>query len=239
MRLALIADLHGNFPATEAVNNELIRYNIDKLICLGDIVGKGPESDKTMDWAIKKCDFIIGGNWDFGLGNKRYPDDGFYWNQLGEKRLDILKNLPKEYSCIINNLNIRFIHGRPVMKTLLRGNSDSNDFEKLFFYVDTNTNKIKKYDILAYADTHRQMIRTLDTGHVFNCGSVGNALGVPKACFAIMDIEKTGDYSINLCSINYNRDKAVSIALNTNNMPKRDYYIKEITTGVYSRRIKC
>ena len=45
MRYALIADLHGNRPATQALERDLNRTRPDKVFCLGDIVGKGPSSD--------------------------------------------------------------------------------------------------------------------------------------------------------------------------------------------------
>ena len=49
--IALVADLHGNWPATQAVEQDLIRRGIQRVWCLGDVVGKGPSSDKTFDWA--------------------------------------------------------------------------------------------------------------------------------------------------------------------------------------------
>ena len=40
MRIALIADLHGNRPATLALDRDLDRMQPDRVLCLGDIVGK-------------------------------------------------------------------------------------------------------------------------------------------------------------------------------------------------------
>ena len=46
MKIVLLADLHGNMVATEAMERELDRIRPDDIWFLGDAVGKGPESDK-------------------------------------------------------------------------------------------------------------------------------------------------------------------------------------------------
>ena len=244
LKIAFIADLHGNYTATLAVEKALKKYNANKLYCLGDIAGKGPSSDKTTDWALANCDLIIGGNWDYGLGLKRYNADEFYWKQLGEKRLDILRSLITEHHVEINGIKMRLLHGRPVTKTLVHGYATNEEFQELleFKYPTSDSTdgiQVKKFDILAYADTHRQLLRTLNNGHVFNCGSVGNALGVARACFAILQLYEDQSYDISLCSIPYDKEVAVQEARDAVGMPKMDVYIKEILTGRYSRNENC
>lgn len=52
MRIALVADLHGNRPATLALERDLALDATRRVLCLGDIVGKGPSNDFTFDWAM-------------------------------------------------------------------------------------------------------------------------------------------------------------------------------------------
>ena len=47
-KILFIADLHGNMPATLALEKEINRIQPDDIWFLGDVVGKGPESDKTV-----------------------------------------------------------------------------------------------------------------------------------------------------------------------------------------------
>ena len=61
-RIALVADLHGNLPATMALDADLKRRNLTEIWCLGDIVGKGPNSAETFDWAMNNCQLILSGN---------------------------------------------------------------------------------------------------------------------------------------------------------------------------------
>ena len=44
MRLALVADLHGNWPATQAMDRELKRLRAEDIWFVGDAVGTGPYS---------------------------------------------------------------------------------------------------------------------------------------------------------------------------------------------------
>ena len=55
MKIVVLADLHGNMVATEAMERELERIQPDDIWFLGDAVGKGPESDKTIDWVRTHC----------------------------------------------------------------------------------------------------------------------------------------------------------------------------------------
>lgn len=231
MKLALIADLHGNYTATLALEKALSAIDdIDKLICLGDIVGKGPSSHLTFDWAFKHCDNIIAGNWDIGLSSKRYPNDGFYWKQIGEERLQKLAMLPLEYRFEYAGVRIRCIHGRPIMPKLLPSDSPNEEFEKLF------TADGKNFNILVYADSHRQLLRTTSCGHVINTGSVGNALGIARLSFAILDIADDGSYTVSFHSAPYDKQSAAMETDAYPDMPFKEEYLQELFIGRYARK---
>ncbi len=46
MRYAIISDIHGNLPALQRVLTELVEADIDKYLCLGDIVGYGAQPNE-------------------------------------------------------------------------------------------------------------------------------------------------------------------------------------------------
>ena len=235
MRIALVADLHGNLPATLAVDKDLRARKIETIFCLGDVVGKGPSSADTMDWAFSRCQVLLAGNWDIGISRKHFPADGYYWNMLGEKRMEMLKSLPLEHHFYMSGLNIRLIHGRPVMDELLFVQAERNKLEELFV-CDEET-----FQAVGYSDCHRAFHRTLNTGFLFNTGSVGNALGVNRACYAILNGrpgKKPAPFDITLVSVPYDVDAAVKDARNDPSLPFREAYITELATGVYSRKSK-
>ena len=48
MRLALIADIHGNLVALETVLQELAQEGIDQILCLGDVGSLGPQPHEVI-----------------------------------------------------------------------------------------------------------------------------------------------------------------------------------------------
>jgi predicted phosphodiesterase len=48
MRIALIADIHGNLPALEAVLAEIAAQPVDQIVCLGDVLSFGPQPHEVL-----------------------------------------------------------------------------------------------------------------------------------------------------------------------------------------------
>lgn len=65
MALAVISDPHGNATALETVLKEIDAQGIDRIICLGDIVGYGPEPRACVDMIMDRCTWSLLGNHDF------------------------------------------------------------------------------------------------------------------------------------------------------------------------------
>lgn len=233
MKIAFVADLHGNWPATCALEADLQKQKPDRIICLGDTVGKGPSNDKTFDWAMSRCDLIIGGNWDYGVGEQAFPNDAYYWDQLGEERLRVLRQLPRESEMMLSGRRVRLMHGRPVMETLITVKHDLETIQAFFTDGDG-----RPFDVVLYADAHRQAMRTVNPGLFINTGSVGNAMGVTYCCYAIVEAEpgdQPAPFEVRLRQLPYDRQQAIRDAQAAPAVPRIETYINEIRTGVYSR----
>jgi len=50
MRVALLADIHGNSPALQAVLTDVKKQGVDQLWCLGDVFGYGPLPVSCVNW---------------------------------------------------------------------------------------------------------------------------------------------------------------------------------------------
>lgn len=231
-KIVILADLHGNMPATKAMEQELERIQPDEIYFLGDAVGKGPENDKTCDWVRSHCQYFVGGNWDYGISQGVYSENDFYQNQLGQERLNWLKSLPKELSLTVSGIEFRLFHGRPV--TPLFQGSDTDDQLASFF-----TSGDKTYGGFICADSHRPYQRLTEKGYAINTGSVGNSLCVTRAHALFIEGEKdcmdAAPLHLSTLSVPYDNQAAVAIARDTVELPNREAYIKEILTGVYSR----
>lgn len=233
MIIALIADLHGNMTAVKALERDLARRGADAVWCLGDLVGKGPSNDQTCDWAFANCSLILRGNWDEGISKKLFANDAFFYRQLGRQRMEKLMSLPLEHHLILSGRNIRLFHGRPVMKELLSANlSPEAELESLFQ---------NRFQVVGYADTHRQSLRTLSGGILFNTGSVGNGLGQNLVQYALMEGSEedgTAPFDLKMVTLPYDIAAAVREAEAYPDLPNKDLFIREITTGKYSRNLK-
>lgn len=230
MKILFLADLHGNMPATRAMEKAITHLAPDTVYFLGDAVGKGPESRATCDWVRTHCDSFIGGNWDYGIGGKEFPADGYYWNQLGEERLQWLNSLPREAELTLGKLRFRLFHGRPVTG-LMHVHTDKAELNATLRQGDD------VFDGVIFADSHRPFIRTLDHGYILNTGSVGNSLGVPRAHALLLSWDGGNEDPLlfTVLSLPYDNQEAARIAAMDPELPFRDAYIHEITTGVYSR----
>ncbi len=125
MRQALISDIHGNLEALTAVLADIQTQNIDRIVCLGDIVGYGPNPCQCLDTVMNKCELTILGNHDQAA---LFDPEGFnpvalraiYWTRdeldrgpgpasAINRRWDFLSELPKFHS----EGDILFVHGSP------------------------------------------------------------------------------------------------------------------------------
>lgn len=59
---AIISDIHGNLEALRAVLDDIDRLGIKDVICLGDVVGYGPDPRECLDLVTSIVKFTILGN---------------------------------------------------------------------------------------------------------------------------------------------------------------------------------
>lgn len=67
MTTAIISDIHGNLDALQAVFEDIDQRGITKAVCLGDIVGYGPNPCECLDLVMQRCDWSLMGNHDFAV----------------------------------------------------------------------------------------------------------------------------------------------------------------------------
>ncbi|MBA3686731.1 MAG: metallophosphoesterase family protein [Planctomycetes bacterium] len=103
MRYALLGDIHGNTEALTQVLASIKSENVDKVVCLGDIVGYGAEPAQCLDTIMGMgCD-VIAGNHDWAAVGKlsidcfnAYAKAAALWtrDQLTDQQKSFLANLP-------------------------------------------------------------------------------------------------------------------------------------------------
>ncbi len=64
MRLAILSDVHGNLEALVAVLEDAAAQAATEFVCLGDVVGYGPDSGPCLDLILETCRITVAGNHD-------------------------------------------------------------------------------------------------------------------------------------------------------------------------------
>lgn len=119
MRIGLFSDVHGNLTALEAVLEAYASMNIDRYICLGDVVGYGPWPNECCDRVRPLVDFCIVGNHDAAVSGRM--DYNYYYDAartvldyhaslLSPENMAWLESLPYQRT----EDGICFSHGSPV-----------------------------------------------------------------------------------------------------------------------------
>ena len=124
MKLAIISDIHGNLEALQSVLADITSLGIQRIVCLGDVVGYGPNPRECLDLAMQFDVCILGNHDDASL----FSPDGFssgaeraiFWtrNQLENapddpqavrRRLEFLMRRP----LLVREETMMFVHGSP------------------------------------------------------------------------------------------------------------------------------
>lgn len=64
---ALISDIHANLEALTAVMADIDARGVERIICLGDIVGYGPDPEACVDIVMERAEACLTGNHDYAL----------------------------------------------------------------------------------------------------------------------------------------------------------------------------
>jgi protein phosphatase len=236
-RIALIADIHGNIPALEAVLRDIRKRRIKRIFCLGDLVGKGPYPEQAIDICRSESEISIMGNWDdiVSVGDS-HPLVLWQRKRLDEGRLDYLKNLPNIMEFWLSGRKIRLFHASQI-SVMHRVQRNAPDDVHLAMFNNTDFTRYNfEPDIVGYADIHIVFLKKIQGKILFNIGSVGNPLDSPQASYAILEgnynSRKAGVFSINMIRVPYDIELSVAQAA-AEGMPDLEQYAKELRTAVY------
>lgn len=205
MRYAIIADIHGNYEALQSVYKDIKNSNIDKIFCLGDMIGYGPEPEKVIEFIkINDIPCTLGNHelasYDNNELNKFNPDafESILITRklISEKSFEFIKNLPR----FILEDEILFVHGCPNDDITTYINFLS-DFELINVFIKLKTNicfvghthELKLYSYNGSEITKNDIFshfKFLDKSHkhIVHAGSVGQPRdGNNKAKYVIFD----------------------------------------------------
>ncbi|MCI3920395.1 metallophosphatase family protein [Paenibacillus sp. TRM 82003] len=237
-RIAIISDIHGNMPALDAVLEDMKQRNIERIFCLGDLVGKGPHSDRAVDAIRMRCQAVVRGNWDEFIGEPT-DQETLLWHQakLGEERIRYLAALPFSHEFDMSGRRIRLFHASEESVHVRVQPWDS--LERRLQMFAPHGDEESAPDVVAYGDVHNAYVQHLKGRTLINVGSVGNPLDIPQAAYVILEgtygSRETAAFSIQIVRVPYDIELAVRQA-EDEGMPALEAYAKELRTAVYRGR---
>lgn len=64
LKLAIIGDIHGNLEALSMALKSIENQDVDKIVCMGDLIDGGDHPDECIDLVRRHCDLCVRGNHD-------------------------------------------------------------------------------------------------------------------------------------------------------------------------------
>ncbi len=213
-RIAILADIHGNVPALDAVLDDLSGQAVDEVLVGGDLVGRGPEGSRVTQRVRALGWPAIGGNHeDYLLAFRRgeVPEEWLATEEWAAARW-MAAELDDDDAAYLEGLpfslereNLRLVHGTPQTNREGIGSWTSDD--ELAGYLGE-----VEEPLLVCAHTHRPLIRELAGGTVVNVGSVGLPFNRDRrAQYAIFTADGAGGWEVELRQVPYDLERTFEI----------------------------
>ncbi len=213
-RIAILADIHGNVPALEAVIDDLAGRAVDEVLVGGDLVGRGPEGSRVVKRVRELGWPAIGGNHeDYLLAFRHHdvPDEWLHTREwaaarwmaaeLDDDDVAWIEGLPFS----IGRPDLRLVHGTP--ETNREGIGPWTGDDEVAGHLDGVDEPV-----LVCGHTHRPLIVESDAGLVVNVGAVGLPFNRDhRAQYAIFSAGGRHGWRVELCQVAYDLERIYEI----------------------------
>lgn len=187
MRYAIISDIHSNLHALEVVVSDIKDSSVDRVLCLGDVVGYGAYPNESLAITREISHTILAGNHDhaaIGLMDisafNHYANKAAIWtrNKLTEENTSFMRECPFIYE----EGSLLFVHATP---------EDPAKWSYVFSDIDAQF--VLQHNpgrTIFIGHTHIPREHSTKDGRLINVGSVGQPRdGDPRASYGIFDGE--------------------------------------------------
>ncbi len=179
MKLGILSDAHGNYPALRAVLAEIDRLGCDRVISLGDVTGYYSQPAECLEALASRAAIQLLGNHDSYLVQGSSCDRS---KTVAELILHQRKQIKPHHMTLLNAMkpnydedDMRFVHG-----------SWENPLDGYLYKVSTNDLPGDQRFYFA-GHSHVQHLACFDDKTFCNPGSVGQPRdGDPRAAFAVL-----------------------------------------------------
>jgi putative phosphoesterase len=211
MQIAVFSDVHANLCALEAMLADIERQHVDRVICLGDLVGYGAFPNEAIDLVRRSDTATVMGNYDDAVAYGRADCGCVYrsadeqasglgslaWTRqiVSEDNKTCLRRLPMRLQVAVNGVSVVLVHGGPTrVDEYLFEDRPRASLERAL--------DVAGADALVCGHTHLPYHRILGHRHLVNVGSIGKPRTTdPRACYALLNIN--GSFGVEFRFVEY------------------------------------
>ena len=240
MKVALIADIHGNRVALDAALADIKRSGADMIVCLGDVVGTGPQPQAVLErLQALVCPVVMGNTDEWALRSAlEQPEDEEarrieeldLWSaqQLSTAEKEYIRSFQPVYRLELDGVSLLCFHGSP-RSNMERVEAPMSDEELDGIFAG------EQADIMAGGHTHRSLYRWYRGSVIVNPGSVGlpytydwqtrQIYNPALAEYALLTREK-GTLQVDLRRVSYDLQD-LQKAVKASGMPHTDWWLND------------
>ena len=216
MRVALISDIHANLEALTAVIENIADRNIDKILCLGDVIGYGSDPSPCLELVNRTCAVKLLGNHEYAalgmLSNEYYNNDArksaeWTHQRLTDYDLSIISAFEMDHACE----DMYLVHASPheperwhyILQPEMAHQAFQNFEGGICFFGHSHLPMIfvESPGQLPRAKAGHDFVPDRESRYLINVGSVGQPRDAdPRACYAIFDSE---EYDVTFARVPY------------------------------------
>jgi predicted phosphodiesterase len=240
MRIAIIAYIHGNLPALEAVLADIERRNVDRTINLGDCVSGPLWPREVCDLLMARDDLMIRGNHDRWVSGRdptqMGASDRYAYSELNQDHRSWLGALPTSADA---DHEILACHGTPTNDNqyLVEEPLEGRLVRANLATICQRVGDVRTRVVLCGHSHQQHLIGLPDGPLILNPGAVGcpsyddpgndphvSEAGSPHARYAVLDIDEQRVFA-DLISTSYDW-KAAAARAEKNNRPEWAYGLR-------------
>jgi putative phosphoesterase len=232
-KIAVLADVHANLHALEAVLADAREKGVEVFLNAGDFVGYGAFPNEVIEILRSNKVLSIIGNYDLKVLEGRSSNSGekdiafkYARKKLTRTNKAYLNSLPKNITLEIKEKKLLMVHGSPEsIEEHVYPNTSSKRLREVISGSEVN--------ILIVGHSHRQFSRTIDEVAIINPGSVGRSDdNNPKAAYAIIGFNP---FSVELIRISYDFETAAQ-AIRREGLPEN--FAQMLLCGLPLKKIR-
>jgi predicted phosphodiesterase len=217
MKLAVLADIHSNWQALQAVADRIEQWQPNRVVVAGDVINRGPRPVECLDFVLKMqrergWRLVLGNHEEYVIhhAHPRAPVAGPWIQIWGSSRwtyeklgydVSALEAMPFQQRWLMPGGNeVRVVHAS------MRGTRDG-------IFLATPDDVLRQQiapapGLLIVGHTHQPLIRTSDETLVVNVGAVGLPFDLDaRACYAQLTW-RAGRWAAEIVRVEYDRAQA-------------------------------